>query len=261
MRAPVSTLILGNRSPIWVIGALRPIHIWVAVTQIWIFTGEIVSAADEIVSVTDRKGKIMSEIQEIAQHIQDFPALVRKARMDKGITNEELAELSGISYSAVCKMQSGERDPKLYDAVAVMKAVGISADQVFDIQPPASAPSAMRERIHELELDNAVSSGDVVRLKQVNGLCTQRLDAVIRQRDYYKRWSVFSSIFAAILSLFLIVYLFFDFRNPRAGFILQDGPSAFAWLVILLVSISIGVCSIVGYCVLRDTAKETSLRK
>lgn len=49
----------------------------------------------------------MSEIQELAQHIQDFPALVHKARMDKGITNEELAELSGISYSAVCKMQSG----------------------------------------------------------------------------------------------------------------------------------------------------------
>ncbi len=243
MCAAVSMFILGNRSPIWVI-----------VPQIWTFT-------DEIVSVTDRKGKIMSEIQELAQHIQDFPALVHTARTDKGITNEELAELSGVSYSAVCKMQSGERDPKLYDAVAVMKAVGISADQVFDIQPPASAPSAMQERIHELELDNAVSSGDVVRLKQVNGLCTQRLDAVIRQRDHYKRWSVFSSIFSAILSLFLIVYLLFDFRNPHAGFILRDGPSAFAWLVILLVSISIGVCSIVGYCVLRDTAKKTSLRK
>ena len=261
MRAPVSTLILGNRSPIWVIGPLVPILIWGNATQIRIITDEIVSAADQIVSVTDRKGKIMSEIQEIAQHIQDFPALVRKARMDKGITNEELTELSGISYSAVCKMQSGERDPKLYDAVAVMKAIGISADQVFDIQPPASAPSAMQERIHELELDNAVSSGDVVRLKQVNGLCTQRLDAVIRQRDYYKRWSVFSSIFAAILSLFLIVYLLFDFRNPHAGFILQNGPSAFAWLVILLVAISIGVCSVVGYCVLRDAGKKASLRK
>lgn len=82
----------------------------------------------------------MSEIQEIAQHIQDFPALVRKARMDKGITNEELTELSGISYSAVCKMQSGERDPKLYDAVAVMKAVGISADQTFEIQPLRPPP-------------------------------------------------------------------------------------------------------------------------
>lgn len=243
MCAAVSTFILGNRSQIWVI-----------VPKIWTFT-------NEIVSVTDRKGKIMSEIQELAQHIQDFPALVHKARMDMGITNEELAEMSGISYSAVCKMQSGERDPKLYDAVAVMKAVGISADQVFDIQPPASAPSAMQERIHELELDNAVSSGDVVRLKQVNGLCTQRLDAVIRQRDYYKRWSVFSSIFSAILSLLLIVYLLFDFRNPHAGFILRDGLSAFAWLVILLVPVSIGVCSIVGYRVLRDTAKKTSLRK
>lgn len=261
MCAPVSTFILGNRSPIWAIGVLRPVHIRVIATQIWTFTDEIVSAADEIASVTDRKGKIMSEIQELAQHIQDFPAIVRKSRMDKGLTNEELSELSGVSYSAICKVQSGERDPKLYDAVAVMKAIGISADQVFDIQPPASAPSAMQERIHELELDNAVSSGDVVRLKQVNGLCTQRLDAVIRQRDYYKRWSVFSSIFAAILSLFLIVYLLFDFRNPHAGFILQDRPTVFAWVVILIASVSIGVCSIVGYRALRDTAKETVLKE
>lgn len=261
MCTPVSTFILGNRSPIWVIGVLRPVHIRVIVPQIWIFTGEIVSAADKIVSVTDRKGKIMSEIQEIAQHIQDFPALVRKARTDKGITNEDLAKLSGVSYYSICKMQSGERDPKLYDAVAVMKAVGISADQVFDIQPPASAPSAMQERIHELELDNVVASGDVARLEQVNDLCTVRLDAVIRQRDYYKRWSVFSSIFAAVLSLFLIVYLLFDFRNPHAGFILQDRPTVFAWLVILIVSVSIGVCGIVGYRALRDTAKETVLRK
>lgn len=119
----------------------------------------------------------------------------------------------------------------------------------------------MQERIHELELDNAVSSGDVVRLKQVNGLCTQRLDAVIRQRDYYKRWSVFSSIFAAILSLFLIVYLFFDFRNPHAGFVLQNGPTTFAWLVILLVPVSIGVCSLIGYRALRDAAKNVIEQK
>ena len=178
------------------------------------------------------------------------------------MTNEELSELSGVPYSTVCKIQSGERDPKLYDAIAIMQTLGISPYQAFAI-PPDSAKNAAaaQERIHELELDNAVASGDVARLEQVNDLCTVRLDAVIRQRDHYKRWSVFSSIFAAILSLFLIVYLFFDFRNPHAGFILQDGPSAFAWLVILLVAISIGVCSVVGYCVLRDAGKKTSLRK
>lgn len=217
--------------------------------------GEIVSAADEIVSVTDRKGKIMSEIQEIAQHIQDFPALVRKSRMDKGITNEELAELSGISYSAVCKMQSGERDPKLYDAVAVMKAVGISADQTFEIQPPASAPSAMRERIHELELDNAVSSGDVVRLKQVNCLCTQRLDAVIRQRDHYKRWSVFSSIFAAILSLFLIVYLFSTSATPMLALSSRTGLQRLRGLLYFL-RLFLSSCA-----ALSDTVRCAMLKK
>ena len=214
-------------------------------------------------SVTDRKGKIMSisEIQHIAPYIQKFPELIRHAKTAAGMTNEGLSELSGVPYSTVCKIQSGERDPKLYDGIAIMRALGLSVDQEFGIQRPDSIPSAAQERIHELELDNAVASGDVARLEQVNDLCTVRLDAVIRQRDYYKRWSVFSSIFAAVLSLFLIVYLLFDFRNPHAGFILQDRPTVFAWLVILIVSVSIGVCGIVGYRALRDTAKETALRK
>ena len=203
----------------------------------------------------------ISEIQHIAPYIQKFPELIRHAKTAAGMTNEGLSELSGVPYSTVCKIQSGERDPKLYDGIAIMRALGLSVDQEFGIQRPDSIPSAAQERIHELELDNAVASGDVARLEQVNDLCTVRLDAVIRQRDYYKRWSVFSSIFAAVLSLFLIVYLLFDFRNPHAGFILQDRPTVFAWLVILIVSVSIGVCGIVGYRALRDTAKETVLRK
>ena len=246
MCAAVSTFILGNRSPIWVI-----------VPKIWTFT-------DKIVSVTDRKGRIMSisEIQHIAPYIQKFPELVRHAKTTAGMTNEGLSELSGVPYSTVCKIQSGERDPKLYDAIAIMQTLDISPYQAFAIPPDSDKnAAAVQERIHELELDNAVASGDVARLEQVNDLCTVRLDAVIRQRDHYKRWSVFSSIFAAVLSLFLIVYLLFDFRNPHAGFILQDRPTVFAWLVILIVSVSIGVCGIVGYRALRDTAKETVLQK
>lgn len=203
----------------------------------------------------------MSEIQDLAPNIEAFPGLIRNARTEKKLTNEELSQISGVPYSLICKVQTGERQPKLADGIAIMRALGLSVDQEFGIQRPDSVPSAAQERIHELELDNAVASGDVARLEQVNDLCTVRLDAVIRQRDYYKRWSVFSSIFAAVLSLFLIVYLLFDFRNPHAGFILQDRPTVFAWLVILIVSVSIGVCGIVGYRALRDTAKETVLRK
>lgn len=203
----------------------------------------------------------MSEIQELAPNIEAFPELIRTTRAEKKLTNEELSQISGVPYSLVCKVQTGERHPKLADGIAIMRALGLSVDQEFGIQRPDSIPSAAQERIHELELDNAVASGDVARLEQVNDLCTVRLDAVIRQRDYYKRWSVFSSIFAAVLSLFLIVYLLFDFRNPHAGFILHDRPTVFAWLVILIVSVSIGVCGIVGYRALRDTAKETVLRK
>ena len=260
MRAPVSTLILGNRSPIWVIGSLRPVHIWVIATQIWTFTDEIVSAADEIVSVTDRKGKIMSEIQEIAQHIQDFPAIVRKSRMDKGITNEELAELSGVSYSAVCKVQSGERDPKLYDAVAIMKSVGLSVDQVFDIQQPDTTPSAMQERIHKLELGNAVSAGDVERLTQVNDLYQTQLSDLREQNKSYRHWAVFSTIFSVVLSVFLIAYLWFDFRVPNDGFIRHGDFTLVAWVIVLLLVISFCYVGITAYKIVKNSPAPTKAK-
>lgn len=199
----------------------------------------------------------MSEIQNLAQHIQDFPALVRKARMDKGITNEELADLSGVNYSAVCKVQSGERDPKLYDAVAIMKSLGLSADQAFDVQQPDSAPSAMQERIHELELDNAVSSGDVARLTQVSGIYADQLADERRQKHFYKRWSLVSSLFGAVLSLALAAYLFFmDMRIPDSGLIRHGEFSAGAYLVTLLIVAAIVGACFLSYRSLCDKAKE-----
>lgn len=220
-----------------------PILIWGNATQIGI--------------IADRKGKIMSEIQNLAQHIQNFPTLVRKARMDKGITNEDLANLSGVSYYSICKIQSGERDPKLYDAIAIMKSVGLSADQTFDIQQPDSAPSAMQERIHELELDNAVNSGDVARLTQVNDIYAVQLEDERNQKRYYKRWALVSSMFGAVLSLFLAAYLFFmDMRIPDSGLIRHGEFSAGAYLVtFLIIAAIVGAC-ILAYRSLCDRAKR-----
>lgn len=193
----------------------------------------------------------MSEIQNLAQHIQSFPALVRKARMDKGITNEELADLSGVNYSAVCKVQSGERDPKLYDAVAIMKALGLSADQAFDVQQPDSAPAVMQERIHTLELDNAVSTGDVERLTQVNDIYQMQLVDLKEQNKSYRHWAIFSTIFSAVLSLFLIAYLWFDFRIPNDGFIRHGDFTIVAWVLVLLLVISFSYIGIMAYRIVK----------
>ncbi|MDO5305299.1 MAG: helix-turn-helix transcriptional regulator [bacterium] len=199
----------------------------------------------------------MSEIQNLAPHIQKFPSLVRKARTDKGLTNEELAEISGVSYSAVCKVQSGERDPKLYDAVAIMKAIGLSADQAFDIQQPDTAPSAMQERIHKLELGNAVSAGDVERLTQVNDLYQVQLDDLREQKNAYRHWALFSTIFSAVLSLFLIAYLWFDFRIPNDGFIRQGDFTLVAWVIVFLLVISFCYIGITAYKIVKSSPTLT----
>lgn len=262
MCASVSTFILGNLSPIWVIGPLMPVPFGGNLPQIGKITDEIVSAADEIVSVTDRKGKIMSEIQDLAPHIQKFPSLVRKARTDKGITNEDLAKLSGVSYYSICKIQSGERDPKLYDAIAIMKSVGLSADQTFDIRQPDSAPSAMQERIHKLELDNAANTGNVARLTQVNDIYASQLEDERRQKHFYRRWSLCSSLFGAILSLALAAYLFcMDMRIPDAGLIRHGEFSAAAYLVTFLIAVAIVGACLLAYRSLCERAKEMLQQK
>lgn len=204
---------------------------------------------------------IMSVMQELGDYIVQFPAALKAARMRSGLTNEELAERSGVPYSAVCKMQSGERDPKLYDAVAVSYCVGLHVDAAFGHASQESPSAALQQRVHDLEVSEAANTGDIARLNQVNDIYLGQLEESKKRERYYKRWSLFASIFSALLSVFLIAYLIFDLRHPNIGLIRQGDISAIAWIIILLVSVAIGGCGIMGYRALQDTAKETTRRQ
>ena len=199
----------------------------------------------------------MSEIQELAPNIEAFPELIRTARAEKKLTNEELSQISGVPYSLVCKVQTGERHPKLADGIAIMRALDLSVDQEFDIRQPDTAPSAMQERIHELEVDNAVNCGDVARLTQVNDIYADQIDGLKAQNRSYKHWAILATSFAALLSLFLIAYLAFDFRIQDAGLIRHGNWTLAAWAVVLLIAAAIGSCGVVGYRTLRETARLT----
>lgn len=199
----------------------------------------------------------MSVMQDLGDYIVQFPSVLKAARMRAGLTNEELAERSGVPYSAVCKMQSGERDPKLYDAVAVSYCVGLHVDAAFGHASQESPSAALQQRVHDLEVNEATNTGDIARLNQVNDIYLEQLEECKKRERYYKRWSFFTTMFSAILSVFLIAYLIFDLRNPNIGFIRQGDISAFAWIIILLVAVAIGGCGIMGYKALRETAAET----
>ncbi len=203
----------------------------------------------------------MSVMQDLGDYIVQFPSVLKAARMRAGLTNEELAERSGVPYSAVCKMQSGERDPKLYDAVSVSYCVGLHVDAAFGHASQENPSAALQQRVHDLEVNEATNNGDIARLNQVNDIYLEQLEECKKRERYYKRWSFFTTLFSAILSVFLIAYLIFDLRHPNIGFIRQGDVSAVVWVIVLLVAISIGGCGIVGYKTLRETAEETKRKQ
>lgn len=199
----------------------------------------------------------MSVMQDLGDYITQFPAVLKAARMRVGLTNEELAERSGVPYSAICKMQSGERDPKLYDAVAASYCVGLHIDPAFGNASQKDPSAALQQRVHDLEVSEAANTGDIARLNQVNDIYLEQLQETKKRERFYKRWSLLTTVFSAILSGFLIAYLIFDLRVPDQGFIQHGDLSAVAWIIILLVAVAIGGCGIMGYRALQDTAKET----
>lgn len=199
----------------------------------------------------------MSVMQDLGDYIAQFPAVLKAARVRAGLTNEELAERSGVPYSAVCKMQSGERDPKLYDAVAASYCVGLHIDAAFGNASQKDPSAALQQRVHDLEVNEAANTGDIARLNQVNDIYLQLLQEAKKRERFYKRWSLFTTVFSTILSVFLISYLIFDLRHPNIGLIRQGDISTVAWIIILLVAVAIGGCGIMGYKALRETANET----
>lgn len=199
----------------------------------------------------------MSVMQDLGDYIAQFPAALKAARMRAGLTNEELAQRSGVPYSAICKMQSGERDPKLYDAVAASYCVGLHIDAAFGNASQKDPSAALQQRVHDLEVNEAANTGDIARLNQVNDIYLQQLRETQKRERFYKRWSLLTTVFSAILSVFLIAYLIFDLRHPNIGFIRQGDLGAVAWIIILLVAVAIGGCGIMGYKALCKTAEET----
>lgn len=77
--------------------------------------------------------------ERVVQAMYDFePILLRlkKAKADRGLTNEELSQKSGVALGTVNKILSGNtREPKLPAIMALADALGVSVDYLVYGQP------------------------------------------------------------------------------------------------------------------------------
>ena len=86
----------------------------------------------------------MSALDELSDEISAYPNAIRVARAKAGMSNEQLAELSGVPYSTVCKVQSGLQNITLPQAAAIYATLGISLDALIGLPESAEVKQLLQ---------------------------------------------------------------------------------------------------------------------
>lgn len=59
---------------------------------------------------------------------------VREIRLERGLTQEQLAELSSVPRICICRYETGKYYPSMQNAVKLAKALGVPVDALLDVQ-------------------------------------------------------------------------------------------------------------------------------
>lgn len=185
----------------------------------------------------------MSALEDLSEKISAYPKAIRAARTEAGLSNDQLAERSGVPYSTICKVQSGLQNITLPQAAAICATLGLSLDALVGL--PDCRPAAASA--HEMELKLSDKAGDLRVLEAVNEMLTLQLKR-LRSGLYV------TMVLCALLAVGLITYMVIDARIPYAGLIQATGLSGGAWLFILLV---VAAAVVMGGLLLRLSIKYT----
>lgn len=172
----------------------------------------------------------MPAYQELLPLFDAYPQKVKDAKEAQKLTNADLADRSGVSASAVNKLLAGSQvDPKLFNTVALCKVLGLSIDRLFNLEPPQDTPEALREKVHEMELDDAHKDAEITRLQTVVKYQTEQL----RTR---KTSMLIMLCLCSILTVALVAYILIDSGIPDAGLIRFGNPTAAAWIFFAIIA-------------------------
>lgn len=87
---------------------------------------------------------------------------IKKIRLEKGLTQKQLAEKCGLFDSTIRKYESGRQNPKIETVEKIANALGISISQLttisFDLPPGAGEKVFDFRDELEKEIDSKVSS-------------------------------------------------------------------------------------------------------
>lgn len=67
-----------------------------------------------------------------ARHIQPVKNLAR-IRRDRGLSQQQLADMAGVHQATISKLESGNLNPTLESIIAVAKALSVEPQELFDL--------------------------------------------------------------------------------------------------------------------------------
>lgn len=180
--------------------------------------------------------------QDLQPYIQSYPYKIKKARVDKGLTQKELADRAGVPLSSIQKLNINNQDA-LFNCAAVCCVLDVSMDELFGLRPPADV-SELTSQIHNLELDNAHKDGEIGRLNAVSDGDRQHNDD-LKGRIKSLRFLVLALAgLCTLLVMVVIGYMIFDAHILTAGLFHSVGMSVFAVLLALLVMAAVAAIAV-----------------
>ena len=117
---------------------------------------------------------------------------IKHIRLSHGITQETLAELSGISLPAIRKYENGERNPKFDQLIKISSALEVSVNMFidFDIKTISDVFSLIFKMNDQLDLDitadrkeNGSYDPDTVSISFKNKIINQNLCTYLEALD------------------------------------------------------------------------------
>lgn len=71
-------------------------------------------------------------MKEDRASIERTAAALRKARTDKGLTQEEVADKAGISKNHYAQIERAEKNPTVSTFKSIAKAIGVLSSDILD---------------------------------------------------------------------------------------------------------------------------------
>lgn len=170
--------------------------------------------------------------------------LCAQARDAQNISMQQLIDETGIPEGTVKNFfASCSKNPSVYNAGLICSVLGISLDEYFGIEPVLTTEDKLAQANEQLKHQKQLHDADI-RIAHLEGGMEQMEKTIDRQDQKEKR--IKSALYglmllSAILMAIVAGYIALDYRVPNEGLIQGGQASIFAWIVILLLAIGIGV--------------------